>query len=90
VNATQIRDENLAGTDAKQRLSEDILKRLMHAKGIKSIAELSRRTRERGSYVSKSTIFRLISGEVQPTLRVGRALARELDTTVETLFAKDR
>lgn len=56
---------------------------LMQAKGITSIAELARRTK-----VHKSTIFRLRAGKKQTTFQIARAIARELDTTTETLFAR--
>lgn len=85
---THLCDASSPESDAKTRLNVVILRALMNAKGIKSVAELSRRTRERGSYVSKSTIFRLISGEVGGRTATGRSLARVLDTTVETLFAE--
>ncbi len=57
----------------------------MGAKGVKSIAELSRR-----SGVSRATIFRLIAGESGGLADTARDLARALDTTVETLYATDR
>lgn len=81
---TQIRVEEFAAGDSKARLNEGILRALMKAKGIESVAELSRR-----SNVSKATIFRLIAGGgAGGRTATGRALARVLDTTVETLFAE--
>lgn len=88
MTVTHLCDAEISENDSKERLNQAIFEALMEAKGIKSIAELSRRTREHGQYVSKATIFRVISGERQSTLRVARSLARELDTTVETLYAK--
>lgn len=81
VIATQICDGVTTEGDAKERLNLPIFRALMQAKGIRSVAELARR-----SGVSKSTIFRLRAGE-SCSLPVARALARHLDTTVETLFA---
>lgn len=81
---THIRVADSVTGDSKARLNEDILRALMKAKGIASVAELSRRSK-----VSKATIFRLIAGEgAGGRTATGRALARVLDTTVETLFAE--
>lgn len=82
---TQICDAGELVNDSKSRLNEDILRTLMAAKGIKSVAELSRRSR-----VSKATIFRLIAGRVGGHADTARDLARALDTTVETLYAPER
>lgn len=84
MTATQICDAVEMMSDSKSRLNKEILLTLMSAKGIKSIAELSRR-----SGVSRATIFRLKAGGgglADTTL----ALARALDTTVETLRAPER
>lgn len=67
---------------ANGRLNRVIFKNLMDAKNIRSIAELARRSK-----VHKSTIFELRAGKTNTTFRAAQAIARELDTTAETLLA---
>lgn len=81
--ATRIGDERDEDDVVNERLNREIFKMLMEAKDIRSIAELARRSK-----VHKSTIFKLRAGKTKTTFQVVRAIARELDTTTETLFAR--
>jgi DNA-binding XRE family transcriptional regulator len=83
MGATRIGDDSETDTVANERLNRKIFEMLMDAKGIPSIAELARRAE-----VHKSTIFRLRAGKTKTTFQIARAIARELDTTTETLFAR--
>jgi DNA-binding XRE family transcriptional regulator len=81
MGSTQKRDASKRRSNAPLRLSKDRCKAMMKRREIKSVAELARQ-----ADVSRSQIFRLLSGECGASLRLATKLAEIGRTTVKDLF----
>jgi DNA-binding XRE family transcriptional regulator len=81
VIVTHSSDTENREVDARVRLRVEVLDALMNVKGIRSVAA---QARELG--VSRSNLFRLRTGDIEPRLELAMKMARLAGTTVEALF----
>jgi DNA-binding XRE family transcriptional regulator len=81
VTVTHERDTEAREPDTAVRLRTEVCDALMASKGITSVAAQASQIG-----VSRSTLFRLRRGEIEPLLGQAMRMARVAGTTVEALF----